>query len=70
MIACLVMKEKPDSHFLALTLVFNMSKLYMKIYLCLQPFMGSKDLTRSEFMTLSRQSFKSMPKQLHVKIFG
>ena len=70
MITCPVMKEKPDSHFLPLTLVFNMSKFYVKIYVCQQPFMGSKDLTRSEFMTLSRQNFKSMPKQLNVKIFG
>lgn len=40
--------ERKTRHFLPHTLVFNTSKLYLKIYLWRPPFMSSKHATRSE----------------------
>lgn len=66
------MKERLDSNFLPLTLLFNMTKLYSKDLPLQHPFMGSKHVARKspEFMNLSRKSYKSMPKVLCEEIFG
>lgn len=66
------MKERLDSNFLLLKLLFNMMKLYSKDLPLQHPFMGSKHVAREspEFMNLSRKSYKSMPKVLCEEIFG
>lgn len=66
------MKGRLDSNFLPLVLLFNVTKLYPKTSPRTLPFMSSKNVSRErpEFMNLSRNSFKSMPKWLCEEIFG